>query len=83
VDGHDNEFLLLRRPFLFSALEIKTMERYLRLAQVLEIVPVCPATIWNWSRDGLFPKPIKLGAKVTAWKESEVLAHLENQRGAA
>jgi len=57
------------------------MERYLRLPQVLEIVPVCPATIWNWAKAGKFPQPIKLGPRTTAWKESEVLAHVEQLGG--
>lgn len=29
---------------------------------------------WNGVRDGRFPKPVKLGPRTTAWRESEVLA---------
>ena len=30
-------------------------------------LPVSPATIWRWVRNGTFPKPFKLGASVTVW----------------
>jgi predicted DNA-binding transcriptional regulator AlpA len=36
------------------------------------LLPVSPATIWRWVRDGKFPKPIKLGASVTGWHADEV-----------
>lgn len=36
------------------------------------ILPVSPATIWRWVRDGKFPKPFKLGASVTGWYADDV-----------
>jgi predicted DNA-binding transcriptional regulator AlpA len=36
------------------------------------ILPVSPATIWRWVRDGKFPKPIKLGASVTGWAADDI-----------
>ena len=46
---------------------------YIRLPQLLKIVPVSPMTIWRWERDGLFPKRQKLGANVVAWRLDRVL----------
>jgi len=57
------------------------LPRFLRLAQLVpDVVPVSPATIWRWSKDGRFPAPIKLADRVTAWKLEEVLAWLEERR---
>lgn len=36
------------------------------------ILPVSPATIWRWVRDGKFPQPFKLSAGVTAWYVADV-----------
>jgi prophage regulatory protein len=35
-------------------------------------VPVSPSTLWRWVAEGLFPRPIKLGPRVTAWKVSSL-----------
>lgn len=34
--------------------------------------PVSPATIWRWTADGKFPKPIKLSPGVTAWDNADL-----------
>lgn len=31
-------------------------------------------TIWRWSGQGKFPKPVKLGQNCTRWKRDDVLA---------
>jgi len=36
------------------------------------ILPVSPATVWRWVRDGKFPPPFKLSAGVTAWYAADV-----------
>lgn len=35
-------------------------------------LPVSPATVWRWVREGKFPKPFKLGESVTVWDAAEV-----------
>jgi len=40
------------------------------------MLPVSPATIWRWVRDGKFPKPLKLGPSVTGWHTCEVEAFI-------
>ena len=44
-------------------------------------LPVSPATVWRWVREGQFPKPFKLGNRVTVWNLAEVDAFIE--QGAA
>jgi prophage regulatory protein len=35
------------------------------------MLPVSPATIWRWVRDGKFPKPFKIGS-TTVWHLDEI-----------
>lgn len=39
-------------------------------------LPVSPATVWRWVREGKFPKPFKLGESVTVWNLAEVEAFI-------
>lgn len=45
------------------------------------LLPVSPATIWRWVRDGKFPKPFKMGACVTAWRSEDVDAFINHCAG--
>jgi predicted DNA-binding transcriptional regulator AlpA len=51
---------------------------YMRLPQVLAIFPVARSTWWSGVRDGRFPKPVKLGARCTAWRVEEIRALLDS-----
>jgi len=37
-------------------------------------IPVSRSTWWAGVRDGTFPKPIKIGARITAWKREDIAA---------
>ena len=39
-------------------------------------LPVSPATVWRWVREGQFPKPFKLSNRVTVWNLAEVDAFI-------
>lgn len=54
-------------------------ERFLRLSQVLERIPVGKSTWWAWIACGKAPKGLKLSEKVTVWKESDIQAFIEKQ----
>ena len=53
---------------------------FLRLHQILRIIPVGKSTWWAGVKSGRFPKPVKLGPRTTAWK-AEVIADLEKSFG--
>lgn len=56
---------------------------YLRESQLIPaIIPISSATLWRWSKSGKFPKPARLGPRVTAWRVEDVRAWLA-ERGAA
>ena len=47
-------------------------------------LPVSPATLWRWVKEGKFPAPFKLGPNTTVWDVDQVEAHLAQQaEGAA
>lgn len=61
--------------------EIRSMdaasERLLRLSQIIGpngLIPVGKSTWWQGVKDGYFPKPIKIGRRVTVWRQSEIEA---------
>ena len=62
-------------------------QRVIRVAEIATtknrkgILPVSPATIWRWVREGKFPKPFKLGDSVTVWDAAEVEAFIAQRAG--
>ena len=47
---------------------------FLRLPQVLEIVPISKSAWWEGCKSGRFPKPVKLGPRTTAWRAEDIMA---------
>ena len=47
-------------------------EGFVRLATILEIIPVGKSTWWSKVKSGEYPKPIKLSARVTVWKIEDI-----------
>lgn len=52
-------------------------ERLLRLPQVLERVGYKRSRFLDLVRQGVFPKPVRLGARAVAWPESQIDALVE------
>jgi predicted DNA-binding transcriptional regulator AlpA len=46
------------------------------------IVPFSPATLWRKVKSGEFPAPVKLSARVTAWRLEEVHAWMQSRTSA-
>lgn len=51
--------------------------RLVRLKVVLDRIPVSKSTWWEGVKSGKFPKPVKLGARLTCWRESDILDLVE------
>jgi predicted DNA-binding transcriptional regulator AlpA len=52
-------------------------EGFLRLPQVLKLIPVCPATWWAGCGTGRFPKPVKIGTRITVWRAADIADFIE------
>jgi prophage regulatory protein len=61
---------------------------FLRLPQIIgnpkanppipPLIPVKKTTWWEGVRTGRFPKPVKLGARTTAWRVEDIRAFIAN-----
>jgi prophage regulatory protein len=59
-------------------------DRFLSLSEVQQIAGgASRTTIWRWGRQGIFPKPVKLGPQRVGWPKSAVDAWVENRLKAA
>lgn len=56
-------------------------EGFLRLPQVLSLIPVSRSTWWKGVSEGRFPKPVKLSERVTVWRASDVREYIERNGG--
>ena len=54
---------------------------FLRLPQVLNIVPISKSAWWEGCKSGRFPKPVKLGPRTTAWKAEDIIALVKQLGG--
>ena len=58
------------------------MERLLRIKDIVgdrstgvpPMIPISKSSWWAGVAEGKFPAPIKLGARTTCWRETDVLA---------
>lgn len=54
--------------------EGQAIEKYLRLKQVLEIIPVSRSTWYRGMKSGRYPRPDKLSERISGWRLSEIVA---------
>lgn len=47
---------------------------FLREPAVLSLIPVGRSTWWAGVKAGRYPKPVKLGARMTAWRVEDIRA---------
>jgi prophage regulatory protein len=50
---------------------------FVRLPQVLALIPVSRSAWWAGIKDGKFPQGIKLGSKTTVWRAEAIRALIE------
>jgi predicted DNA-binding transcriptional regulator AlpA len=53
---------------------------FVRLSQIIGPsgpIPVARSTWWAGVRSGRFPKPVKLGPRITAWRVEDIRALIE------
>ena len=56
---------------------------FLRLPQVLDLIPLKRTSWLNGVKDGIYPKPIKLGARSVAWRVADIRALVDRLGGVA
>ncbi|MFL5241531.1 MAG: helix-turn-helix transcriptional regulator [Gemmataceae bacterium] len=51
---------------------------FLRLSQVLSVIPLGKSSWWQGVKSGRFPKPVKLSARCTAWRAEDIRALIKS-----
>ncbi|WP_371061294.1 helix-turn-helix transcriptional regulator [Rhodosalinus sp. 5P4] len=54
-------------------------ERLLRRPEVEARTGLSRSTLYDWMKRGEFPQPVKLGARIVAWRESDVSEWMESR----
>ena len=52
-------------------------EGFVRLPQVLAVIPVSKTQFWEGIKTGKYPPPIKLGPRTTAWRVEDIRGLIE------
>ena len=47
---------------------------FVRLPEVLKVFPVSKSSWWAGVKENRYPKPVKLGPKMTAWRVEDIRA---------
>ncbi len=53
---------------------------FLRLPQVLALIPISRSAWWAGIKEGKFPQGIKLGSKTTVWRAEAIRAPIDQAR---
>lgn len=88
---HDEMRIMLNKAKLGVSMVTNTKlpeAGFLRITQIIgdntvkppipPIVPVSRGTIHNWMQRGIFPRSIKIGPRVAAWRVSDVQKFLDD-----
>ena len=57
----------------------KSIQRFIRLREVLYRTGLGRSTVYRWMDEGRFPKPVRLGSRSVAWIEHEIDEWLMNR----
>ena len=58
---------------------LNNLDPLLSIKDLKALLGVGESTIWQWVRDGKFPKPIKLSKTLSRWKQSKVEGWINEQ----
>lgn len=50
---------------------------FLRLPQVMALIPISKSAWWKGCSTGRYPRPIKLGPRTTVWRAEDIRAFIE------
>ncbi len=53
---------------------------FVRLPQILSLIPISRSAWWAGIREGKFPQGIKLGSKTTVWRAEDIRHLIERSR---
>jgi prophage regulatory protein len=72
---------LLRCPTVFTG-NPTSLDRIVRLPELLQLIGVSTASLYRWIGEGCFPAAIRLGKNSVGWKASAVQAWIDSREPA-
>ena len=69
----------MAKPLFSIASSALPAEGFVRIPQILQVLPISRSGFWAKVKAGEFPAPVKLSPRVTAWPVGAVRAYLESQ----
>ncbi|SHJ37079.1 transcriptional regulator, AlpA family [Ruegeria lacuscaerulensis ITI-1157] len=54
-------------------------DRLLRRPEVENLTGLSRSTLYDWMKRGDFPQPVKLGVRLVAWRESDIVVWLQSR----
>lgn len=51
---------------------------FLRLPQILKLIPIGKSTWWAGVKSGKYPQQVKLGERTAAWRVEDITALIES-----
>jgi prophage regulatory protein len=56
-------------------------DRFVRIKTVVEMIGMSRSSVWRLSQeDDSFPKPIRIGKRMTVWSSNELLSWMERKK---
>lgn len=56
-------------------------EGFVRIGTILQIIPISKSSWWDGIDKGIYPKPVKIGKRVSAWKVEDIRTLIRNISG--
>jgi prophage regulatory protein len=50
---------------------------YLRLPQILDLIPIGKSTWYSWVKKGIAPQPIRFGLRCSMWRHTDIMEFIE------
>ena len=63
---------------LLEVILTQEIQGFIRLNEIIKIIPIGKSTIWKRVKEGTFPKPVKLSERTTAWKIADINKYIES-----
>ena len=56
---------------------------FIRLPLVLAVIPISKSSLYDGIRKGIYPAPVKLSERTSAWRVEDIRALIEKHKGGA
>ncbi|WP_338420515.1 helix-turn-helix transcriptional regulator [Aeromonas veronii] len=65
-----------------NALSELPREGFVRVGTLAKVLGISVVTVWRWSASGKLPQPVKLSARITAWRTEDIRCwmHIKNNQ---